>query len=108
MSGYHVVYKHFHVISGVERVFYVGMGNEKRPKELGMTRSPQWLACVKRYGKPRVQVLHWNLTYEHACAIETAYICRYGRLGRDPGGTLVNILRGVNGHLKAVFKDKAA
>ena len=75
-------------------VFYVGIGNRKRPYRKDR-RSNLWNNIAKKYGYT-IEILSENLTWEDACALERQLISKIGR--RDLGkGTLVNHTDGGDG-----------
>lgn len=75
-------------------VFYVGIGNEKRPY-VKKGRSEFWFNTVKKHGY-EVEVIAKGLSWEDACELEEFLIEEYGR--RDLRlGTLVNMTDGGDG-----------
>lgn len=75
-------------------VFYIGIGNEKRPY-VKHNRSDFWFKTVKKHGY-EVEVIAEGLSWEDACELEELLILEYGR--RDLGlGTLVNMTNGGDG-----------
>ena len=86
---------YLHVKSESKEVFYVGIGNDKRPYVKGKSRSKLWRNVVNKYGY-EVIILSDNLTWKQACELEIYLIKYYGR--RDLGeGTLVNMTDGGEG-----------
>lgn len=62
-------------------VFYVGIGRAKRPYE-STKRNTQWLRTTRKYAWT-VTILHKNLSWEQACAIEIELIAKYRLLSGD-------------------------
>lgn len=86
---------YLHTKSESKEVFYVGIGNARRPYAKGKRRSKLWRRVVNKYGY-EVIILADNLTREQACDMEKYLIKYYGR--RDLGtGTLVNMTEGGEG-----------
>ena len=85
-----VVYLHRRKLDN--KVFYVGLGYEKRAYDF-VCRNKFWHNYVKKYGKPLVEIYKDNLTKKEACKIEVNLIKKYGR--RSIGkGHLVNLSSG--------------
>jgi len=75
-------------------IFYIGIGNKKRPKSK-RNRNKHWRGVVNKYGYD-VQILSENLDWERACELEKMMISFYGRY--DKGlGPLVNQTDGGDG-----------
>ena len=74
------------------KVFYVGIGCEKRPYDF-KSRNNFWLNYVKKYGEPIVEIFKYNLTKKEAFEIEVNLIKKYGRRSKNKG-YLVNICKG--------------
>jgi hypothetical protein len=75
-------------------VFYVGIGNSKRPY-VKNKRSVWWKNIVKEHGY-EIEILKENITWEEACELEKFYIKEFGR--KDLGmGSLVNMSDGGDG-----------
>lgn len=70
-------------------VFYVGIGLPKRPNEES-GRNKHWHSITAKYGYT-VTILHQNLTWEQACAIEIELIKKYRSIS---GNKLCNITDG--------------
>jgi len=85
-----VVYLHKNKINN--KVFYVGIGNKKRPYDF-TNRNQFWKYYVKKYGKPLVEIYKDNLTKEEAGLIEIDLIKKYGRKNKKEG-CLVNFSSG--------------
>lgn len=85
---------YFHINESTHKVFYVGIGNKKRPSSK-RSRSDFWKNIVEKYGY-YIEIVHTNLTFDEACCLEIKYIKEYGRL--DIGtGILVNLTNGGEG-----------
>ena len=84
-----VVYRHIRLDKN--EVFYIGIGNEKRPYTK-KSRNKYWHNIVNKT-EYRVDILFDDLSWEEACEKETEFIKLYGR--KDLGkGTLVNMSDG--------------
>jgi hypothetical protein len=87
-----VVYTHTRL--DTNEIFYVGIGNTKRPY-IVHNRGNWWKRIVAKAGY-RVDILFENLSWVEACAREIALIEFYGR--KDLGtGTLINMTDGGEG-----------
>lgn len=87
-----VVYRHVRL--DTNEVFYIGIGNDKRPYDK-RGRNKLWKNIVNKTDY-RVDILFDDLSYEEACEKEKEFIQVYGR--RDLGlGTLVNMTDGGDG-----------
>lgn len=91
---------YFHLTPDTNTIFYVGIGNSKRPYDFRKrgwgARSKFWWNVVNIHGNPIVKIVHENLSYEDAKILEVEYIELIGR--RDLGtGTLVNHTSGGEG-----------
>lgn len=85
---------YFHINSFTEEVFYIGIGNKKRPNEK-IQRSTIWHRTVKKYGY-KVRIIHTGLCWQEVCDLEIEYIKKFGR--RDKGtGILINQTDGGDG-----------
>lgn len=80
-------------------IFYVGIGNLKRPYSK-VRRTKFWWNIVKKYGY-EIKIVSENLSWKRACRKEILYIRYYGR--RDLGlGNLINQTdggEGAKGHI---------
>ncbi|MCP4487555.1 MAG: hypothetical protein GY820_09600 [Gammaproteobacteria bacterium] len=85
-----VVYLHRRKLDN--KVFYVGIGYEKRAYDF-VGRNKFWHNYVKKYGKPLVEIYKDNLTKKEASKIEVNLIKKYGRRSRGKGH-LVNLSSG--------------
>mgnify|MGYP003647945207 FL=1 len=85
---------YLHIKPESKEVFYVGIGNSKRPHTKS-GRSRWWRGVVDKYGYD-VIILADNLSWDDACEKEIYLIDYYGRknLGK---GTLVNMTDGGDG-----------
>lgn len=86
---------YFHINLINKEVFYVGIGNEKRPY-IKSDRSEFWNKTVKKYGY-EVKIVNTELAWTEACELEKFWIKKIGR--RDlKEGTLVNLTDGGEGN----------
>ena len=87
-----LVYRHLRLSNN--EVFYIGIGNEKRPYSKS-SRNQLWKNIVKKDGY-KIEILITNLSRENANDVEVGLIEYYGR--RDLKlGTLVNMTKGGDG-----------
>ena len=85
---------YFHVNMDKKEIFYVGIGNEKRPYKKS-SRSLYWKQTIEKYNY-QIIIIEKDLTWEQACEKETFWIKKIGR--SDLGnGTLVNLADGGEG-----------
>lgn len=92
MKNNKVVYRHRN--AETFQVFYIGIGNKRRPYKRG-SRNTDWHETVNKCGYI-VEVIANNLSWEDACELEILLIKEYGR--RDLGlGPLVNWTDGGGG-----------
>ena len=70
-----VVYIHKRKEDG--QIFYVGMGNIKRPYSF-TNRNKMWNKYVEKYGKPDVEIVKGYLTKDEALTLERKLIAKYG------------------------------
>ena len=80
-------------------IFYVGIGNKKRPYTKD-SRSKHWHNIVKKHGY-NVTIMVENLTWSEACELEVKMIAFYGRIKpyrKNPNyGCLINKTDGGDG-----------
>lgn len=77
-------------------IFYVGIGDNKRPYDFINARNKFWHNIVEKYGNPIVKIILENISWEMACNEEKKSIKKFGR--RDLSqGTLVNMTDGGDG-----------
>lgn len=86
------VYRH---IKPCGEVFYVGIGNNKRPYEK-RHRNNMWLKTINKYSNYKIEILYNNLDLESAKELEIFLIELYGRKC-NKSGTLCNITLGGEG-----------
>lgn len=95
---YYYVYAHLNPIT--QKMFYIGLGTGKRKIEFRAGRNKHYINYVKKHGKPLVKILYSQLTKQQACLIETNLIKKYGRIGYESYGILLNkSLGGEGGNL---------
>ncbi len=96
-----VVY--FHKRNDTNEVFYVGIGNPKRPSRKN-SRSTHWWNIVNKVGYT-IEILHEGLTWDEAVQYEVKYIKDFGR--KDIGtGTLVNQTDGGEGCINNIVSKE--
>ena len=93
--GTKVVYRHIN--TDTLEVFYVGIGNKKRPKSK-FSRNRLWNEYVKENPNYYVEIIAVDLSHEDACELEMLLIEEYGRQNLNTG-CLVNMTRGGEGVL---------
>lgn len=84
-----VVYRHIRLDKN--EVFYVGIGDNKRPYKKS-DRNKIWKNIVSKTGY-RIEILFSDLTLEEACEKEKEFISLYGRIDLNTG-TLANLTNG--------------
>lgn len=85
---------YFHINNTTGKVFYVGIGNEKRAYSK-YSRNKWWKHIVNKYDYD-VIIEETNLSWEEACELERYWINRIGRRDLNTG-TLVNLTDGGDG-----------
>ena len=68
---------YFHINPIKNEVFYVGIGNIKRPYQT-RSRNKHWKHVVNKYGYI-IKIIHENLSWDKACELEIKYINEFGR-----------------------------
>lgn len=86
------VYQHIRL--DTNKVFYIGIGNNKRPYQT-RNRSLWWKNIVNKYNY-KIEILYENLSWKDACKIEIELIKHHGRLDNNTG-ILVNLTNGGDG-----------
>ena len=90
-------YVYFHINPIVQEVFYVGIGNLERPF-LKSGRNKYWKDYVKLINENyNVIIIHKNITWREAGAIEKQLIAQIGRKDKELG-TLLNRSNGGEGN----------
>ena len=93
---------YFHINNSTGEVFYVGIGNVKRPYQKRRTKF--WNNIVSKHGYDII-IEETGLSKEEACELEIYWIKRIGR--RDLGlGTLVNQTDGGDGFNNILFSEE--
>jgi len=88
MTGSYYLY--FHKNPKTKQIFYVGIGVRYRYKEIKTNRNQHYLNYVNKYGYPIIEIIYDNLSYKKACELEIKYIKKFGRIGYEENGVLVN------------------
>lgn len=100
MINKYCVYKH---IKPNGEVFYIGMGNKKRPYTFS-DRSDFWKKITSKYDY-KIIIIKNNISKNEAYKLERMLISKYGR--RDLGkGTLVNHTDGGDGSYNVVISEE--
>lgn len=86
---------YFHINMDKQDVFYVGIGDKKRPHSK-KSRSIFWRNITEKH-KYNIVVIEENLTWDDACKKEIYWIKRIGRRDLEEG-TLVNLTDGGEGN----------
>jgi hypothetical protein len=86
-------------------VFYIGIGNPKRPFER-KNRNSIWNKTINKYPNYEVQILKSNLSWEDACKLEIMLIDFYGKKHNNTG-TLCNITNGGEGFYGVKHSDES-
>lgn len=84
----HYVYSHSNPIT--KEIFYIGIGYKNRCFKFTSGRNKDYINYVKKYGNPIVDILYANLSREEACNLEKKLILKYGRIGFESYGVLIN------------------
>ena len=84
----HYIYFHKHPINN--NLFYIGIGYNNRCYKFTSGRNKLYLDYIKHNGTPLVEIYKNNITREEACILEIKLINKYGRVGIDEGGILLN------------------
>lgn len=83
------IYRHIRL--DTNKVFYIGIGNTKRPR-IKSDRSQFWKNITNKT-EYEIQILKSDLTWEEACELEIILISYYGRIDNKTG-ILVNLTNG--------------
>lgn len=94
---------YFHINPLKNEIFYVGIGNNKRPYDKN-NRSNFWKRIVKKYGYI-INIAHTNLIWDDACELEKNYIKKIGRRNLKLG-TLVNMTDGGDGTYGTIISEE--
>jgi hypothetical protein len=90
-------------------IFYVGIGNEKRPYTK-KNRNKYWYDMVNEYGGFDVTILKTGMSWEEACELEIKMIAFYGRIKpykKNPNyGCLINMTDGGEGSKGIIFNEE--
>lgn len=97
---------YFHLNPNTHKVFYVGIGNGRRPFHT-IQRSEYWKRYVSKHGAPIIKIVRSGLTWEAAQELEKKYIKLLGRTSCVASGRLVNMTDGGDGMLGRKLSDKA-
>jgi len=101
MSGDVVCYAHYRADDGI--MFYIGIGNRKRPYST-RDRSDWWKKTEAKHGLV-VEVLQEELTWDQACELERVMIAEW-RNAPDWLGRLTNIMDGGEGAHGELWLEK--
>lgn len=96
-----VVYQHKRL--DTNDIFYIGIGNKKRPYQI-RSRNKHWKNIVKKHGY-EVEILFTDLNWQEACDIEKYLIKYYGRKDLKLG-KLVNMTDGGNGSINRIVSKE--
>lgn len=94
---------YFHINLVKNEVFYVGIGNNKRPKSK-KNRNKHWHNIVNKYDYD-ILVEETDLTWDQACELERYWIKRIGRKDLSEG-PLVNMTDGGEGTIGHVHSSE--
>jgi len=107
----HYVYIHRNPIT--KQIFYVGVGYKGRAWAFKWGHSKHYYNYIQKYGLPIVEMYKTNLTENEAYELEEQLISKYGRVGIDNNGILVNkssggktSAKGTKQHLTDEWKKK--
>jgi len=94
---------YFHINPVKQEVFYVGVGNKKRPfSKYG--RSEFWHKVVRKYNY-EIVIIHENLSWQEVCMLEIRYIKQIGQRSKNTG-PLVNLTEGGDGFIGLIPWNK--
>lgn len=94
---------YFHIKPIKNEVFYVGIGDIKRPYQT-RSRNKHWKYLVNKYGYI-IKIIHENLSWDKACELEIKYINEFGRKDLKLG-PLVNKTNGADGTIGIKYKKR--
>jgi hypothetical protein len=100
MENYICVYLHK---KPNNEVFYVGIGNKKRPYSTNK-RNKFWNNIVNKTPNYLIEIICTDISWDEACEVEKNLIKLYGR--KCDGGTLCNITLGGDGSYGLIHSDK--
>jgi predicted GIY-YIG superfamily endonuclease len=83
-------YLYYHRNPTTQKIFYVGIGTNKRAWDFTSGRNSHYKNYIKKYGEPVVDIVKENITKEEACSLEIELITKYGRKGIELNGILLN------------------
>jgi hypothetical protein len=101
-----IYYVYSHLNPNTYELFYIGIGTGKRSKEYKAGRSTHYINYIKKHGKPIDTILHNNISLTEACRIEVELINKYGRVGYELNGILINKSKGGEGGNKGVKQSE--
>jgi hypothetical protein len=95
------LYQHTRKTDG--RIFYIGIGDVKRPFEKS-SRNQYWKNIVKKYGY-NIVILVEGISWERACELEKLMISFYGRKDKKEG-VLCNKTDGGEGTIGRIYSQE--
>lgn len=95
------VYQHIRL--DTNEIFYIGIGNIKRPY-IKINRSKWWKNITKKTDY-KIEILYENLSWTNACNIEKELIQYYGRKDNNTG-ILVNMTDGGEGSCGLIISEE--
>ena len=80
-----------HINPKTNQIYYIGKGTIKRAFNL-TDRVPHYKEYLKenKFLYPKIKILEKNLTSDEADIKEQEYIMKFGRIGVEENGTLIN------------------
>lgn len=102
MEKKYCIYRH--ITLNTNRIFYIGIGNIKRPY-VKSHRSKYWKNISEKYGY-EVEILKSDLLWDDACALEKILISYYGRRDNKTG-ILCNMTDGGDGYVGGVCSEES-
>jgi hypothetical protein len=88
MENKHYLYYHFNPIT--RKLFYRGVGMKGRAYAFKWGRSKHYYNYIKKYGDPIVIIRYKDLEVDYAYKLEENLIKKFGRIGIEPDGILIN------------------
>ena len=83
-------YVYIHRNPKTKQIFYVGVGYKGRAWSFKWGHSKHYYNYIQKYGLPIVEMYKTDLTEDEAYELEEQLISKYGRVGIDKDGILVN------------------
>lgn len=96
------VYRHRRL--DTNKIFYIGIGNGKRPYSTKY-RNKYWNNIISKT-KYKIEIISENLSWQDACELEILLISEYGRLDNNTG-ILCNMTNGGEGNYGLILSNES-